>query len=214
MANGPGAIGIEDITFVSWNVHVGNGDIDAFVRDLRAVSTPAAGLSATTCSCCRRPCVRPAFHRHDDASGDAHSRGLRRHLPPTSTKSATAWPFIDLRAIHAQRRVTRYPAEDRGNAILSTLPLSEPVAVELPGERQRRVVIIAKAATISLAVVHLDALGGARRLRVFWTPWMRDAQVRYAAAVLPDGPLVIGGDLNTWHGRDEFAAAFSTSRLA
>ena len=95
-----------------------------------------------------------------------------------------------------------------GNAILSTLPLSEPVAVELPGERQRRVVIIAKAASISLAVVHLDALGGARRLRLFWTPWMRDLQVRSAAAVLPEGPLVIGGDLNTWHGRDEFAARF------
>jgi endonuclease/exonuclease/phosphatase family metal-dependent hydrolase len=103
------------------------------------------------------------------------------------------------------------PAEDRGNAILSTLPLSEPVAVELPGERQRRVVIIAKAATISIAVVHLDALGGARRLRLFWTPWMRDWQVRYAAAVLPDGPLVIGGDLNTWHGRDDSPRAFSTS---
>ena len=37
---------------------------------------------------------------------------------------------------------------------------------------------------------------------------MRDVQVRSAAAVLPDGPLVIGGDLNTWHGRDEFAARF------
>ena len=40
------------------------------------------------------------------------------------------------------------PAEDRGSAILSTLPLSEPIAVELPGERQRRVVIIAKAGSI------------------------------------------------------------------
>jgi endonuclease/exonuclease/phosphatase (EEP) superfamily protein YafD len=37
---------------------------------------------------------------------------------------------------------------------------------------------------------------------------MRDSQVRSAAAALPDGPLVIGGDLNTWHGRDEFAARF------
>ena len=103
---------------------------------------------------------------------------MRRHIPSTSSESAASSAFVDLRAIHAQRRVTDEPAEDRGNAILSTLPLTEPVAVELPGERQRRVVIIAKAASISLAVVHLDALGGTRRLRVFWTPWMRDSQVR------------------------------------
>ena len=30
----PETIGIEDITFVSWNVHVGSGDIRAFVKDL------------------------------------------------------------------------------------------------------------------------------------------------------------------------------------
>ena len=35
-ANTSRALGIEDITFVSWNVHVGNGDVRAFVADLRA----------------------------------------------------------------------------------------------------------------------------------------------------------------------------------
>ena len=78
------------------------------------------------------------------------------------------------------------PPEDRGNAILSTLPLSDPIAVELPGERQRRVVIIAKAASVSVAVIHLDASGGWKRLRVFWTPWMRDVQVSPTAAPLPE----------------------------
>src|SRR6185503_7542935 len=33
------------------------------------------------------------------------------------------------------------PAEDRGNAILSTLPLSDLTAIELPLERQRRVAL-------------------------------------------------------------------------
>jgi hypothetical protein len=100
------------------------------------------------------------------------------------------------------------PPEDRGSAILSTLPLSQPIAVELPGERQRRVIIMAKASSVWVAVVHLDALGGAPRLRVFWTPWMREMQVRATASVLPSGPLVVGADLNTWHGRDEQAARF------
>ena len=100
------------------------------------------------------------------------------------------------------------PAEDRGSAIVSTLPLSNPMAIELPGERQRRVVISAQIGTFSVAVVHLDALGGWNRLRLFWTPWMRDVQVRTTTSALPDpnGPLVVGADLNTWHGRDERAA--------
>ena len=80
--------------------------------------------------------------------------------------------------------------------------------IELPGERQRRVVISAQIGTFSVAVVHLDALGGWNRLRLFWTPWMRDVQVRTTTSALPDpnGPLVVGADLNTWHGRDELAA--------
>jgi len=105
------------------------------------------------------------------------------------------------------------PAEDRGSAILSTIPLSAPIAVELPGERQRRVVIIATAGPVSVAVVHLDALGGGERLRVLWTPWIRDVQIRTTAAALPGGPLVIGADLNTWHGRDELAARFLEQRF-
>ena len=100
------------------------------------------------------------------------------------------------------------PPEDRGSAILSTLRLTEPIALELPGERQRRVVIVARAGSVSVAVVHLDALGGLQRLWLFWTPWMRDVQVRSTASMLPDGLLVVGGDLNTWHGRDELAARF------
>ena len=98
---------------------------------------------------------------------------------------------------------TAEPQEDRGSAILSTLPLSEPSAVELPGERQRRVVVIAKAASVSVAVIHLDALGDARRMRLFGTPSIRELQARAIASVLPSGPLVVGADLNTWHGRDE-----------
>ena len=36
--------------------------------------------------------------------------------------------------------------EDRGNAIVSTLPLADPTVIELPLERQRRVVVAASIA--------------------------------------------------------------------
>ena len=210
MANGPGAIGIEEITFVSWNVHVGSGDVRAFVRDLTS-GVHTGGRAVSHYVLMLQEAVRtggvPPLTPH--ASGAAR---IAPHAPPHPVDIVEISRELGLSLIYVPSMRNgaspNDPAEDRGNAILSTLPLSEPVAVELPGERQRRVVIIAKAASISLAVVHLDALGGARRLRVFWTPWMRDSQVRSAAAVLPDGPLVVGGDLNTWHGRDEFAARF------
>ena len=51
------------------------------------------------------------------------------------------------------------PASDRGSAILSTLPLSEPIAVELPGERQRRVAIIATIALPSAELRQQACLG-------------------------------------------------------
>lgn len=209
-------VAIERITFVSWNVHVGRGDIRAFLKDLanglhtegrpvgdyvlmlqEAVRTEAVPpLTPAASGAVRIPAQRPAHEI--DIVAISRELGLSLIYVPSMRNGSAP----------------DEPAEDRGNAILSTLPLSQPVAIELPGERQRRVVIVGKVATVSVAVVHLDAFGGARRLMAFWTPWMRDAQVRSTAAALPDGPLVIGGDLNTWHGRDELAARFLERQFA
>jgi endonuclease/exonuclease/phosphatase family metal-dependent hydrolase len=104
---------------------------------------------------------------------------------------------------------------DRGNAIVSTLRLSDPIAVELPGERQRRVAIFAKlwlpsqdASLCSVGVVHLDALGAPTRLWLFGTTFMRELQVKALAPLFPESDLVVGADLNTWHGRQEPALRF------
>jgi hypothetical protein len=101
---------------------------------------------------------------------------------------------------------------------LSTMPLLNPVAVELPGERQRRVVIFATvaipspsgagASPIAVGVVHLDPLGSPRRLWLFGTPLIRELQVKALAPLFPDHDLVLGADLNTWHGPDEPAARY------
>ena len=94
--------------------------------------------------------------------------------------------------------------EDRGAAILSTMPLVDPHAVELPFERQRRVAIAARLVNLTrdddlwLVDVHLENRTGGRRL------WLEApaARARQARALvkkfLPDGPAVLGGDLNTW----------------
>jgi len=204
------SIGIEELTFASWNVHVGSGDIRAFVKDLTA-GRHTDGRQVGHYVLLLQEAVRtqgvPPLS--GTASGAARIRA-RAGVTPIDIVQIARELGLSLVYVPSMRNGASadVPAEDRGNAILSTLPLTEPVAVELPGERQRRVLIIAKAGPVSVAAVHLDALGGVNRLRVFWTPWMRDRQVRSAASSLPEGALVVGADLNTWHGRDELSARF------
>jgi endonuclease/exonuclease/phosphatase family metal-dependent hydrolase len=97
--------------------------------------------------------------------------------------------------------------EDRGNAILSTLPLSDFTAIELPLERERRVAVAAAiqgAGTdgmewnLKLACVHLESRGR-------WDTFYRglgDArldQVECLVNVLQsDDAILVGGDFNTW----------------
>lgn len=207
---------MDRITFVSWNVHVGRGDIRAFLKDL-ACGTHTEGRPVGDYVLMLQEAVRTETVPSLTPAASAAPR-IPAHRPAHEIDIVAISRELGLSLIYVPSMrngaAPDDPPEDRGNAILSTLPLTEPVAVELPGERQRRVVIVAKAATVSVAVVHLDALGGAHRLRAFWTPWMRDAQVRSAAAALPDGALVVGGDLNTWHGREELAARFLRRRVA
>jgi endonuclease/exonuclease/phosphatase family metal-dependent hydrolase len=118
--------------------------------------------------------------------------------------------------------------EDRGNAILSTLPLTDLAAIELPFERQRRVAV---AATISgatadgspwrlrLVSAHLDNMSGVRRLWVAGSEFGRLRQTRgLLRALSGDAPLVLGADMNTLFGfRDaayaEAALAFPDTRV-
>ena len=105
--------------------------------------------------------------------------------------------------------------EDRGNAILSTLGLSEYEAIELPFERQRRVAVSAKISGMSshdqnweLRVVstHLDNLVGPKRV---WFAAAELARLRQVRGLLqyigPDAGVVLGGDFNTWAGFEERA---------
>ncbi len=201
---------LSDVVFVSWNVHVGSGDIRSFVKDLRA-GVHTNGRRFPHYVLLLQEAVRtfgvPAF-----AAGAAGAKWIAPHNPvrPIDIVGVSEELGASLVYVPSMRNGSSDadPAEDRGSAILSTLPLSNPRAIEMPGERQRRVVISAQIGTFSVAVVHLDALGGSKRLRLFWTSRMRDVQAQTTTSALPDpnGSLVVGADLNTWHGRDEYAA--------
>jgi endonuclease/exonuclease/phosphatase family metal-dependent hydrolase len=100
---------------------------------------------------------------------------------------------------------------DRGNAILSTAPLSAVRAVELSFEKQRRVAIVARASgrtaagepwELTVANLHFDTSAGLTRGGPGAT---RSRQAEGLIEILNESepPIVVGGDLNTWWGDDE-----------
>jgi endonuclease/exonuclease/phosphatase family metal-dependent hydrolase len=103
--------------------------------------------------------------------------------------------------------------EDRGNAILSTLPLGNLAAIELPFEKQRRVAVAATINgqrpggatwTLRLANAHLDNISPSR----LWiaSEYARMRQARgLRDSLAGDSPLVLGGDFNTWFGFNDGA---------
>jgi endonuclease/exonuclease/phosphatase family metal-dependent hydrolase len=216
-------ISLAEVTFVSWNVHVGNGDVRAFVADLRA-GRLARNRKVGHFVLLLQEAVRaegvPPYER---GTAGAH-RIATRDMASADIVQLSRDLDLSLIYVPSMRNGNSLesPASDRGNAILSTLPLSEPVAVELPGERQRRVTIIstftlssdsASSMPVSVGVIHLDALGGPQRLWALWTPWMRERQIKLLESALPEGTLVLGADLNTWHGTDELAVRVLSHRF-
>jgi endonuclease/exonuclease/phosphatase family metal-dependent hydrolase len=120
--------------------------------------------------------------------------------------------------------------EDRGNAIISTEPLLDPLAVELPLARQRRVALGAAVSVTTPSGVrrlevlnaHLEPLSSPKALWIFTNP--RARQVRSILDLLESdryrsedvAGVVLGGDFNTVQGgtREEGyrqARAWSTS---
>jgi len=102
--------------------------------------------------------------------------------------------------------------EDRGSAILSTLPLADPVAIELPLEAQRRVAVLATVPDLGdspfrVVSVHFDVAGNI--LRVLGTGGsmrvrQNDGLTEALDLLDPERatPIVVAGDLNTWSARE------------
>jgi endonuclease/exonuclease/phosphatase family metal-dependent hydrolase len=199
------------LVVVSWNVHVGGGDLDTLLDQLTAghlgfavtdyvllieEAHRAGGLVPASIDTRTRVPRRISPHRTDrerqDIVGIARRRGLALYYVPTMRNGRDA------------------PYEDRGNAILSTLPLHDLTAIELPIDRQRRVAISAtvqgvdaqsRAWRLRVVTLHLDALVSARRLWIFATGWRGD-QARTVIDSLDhaEPAIVVGADLNTWLG--------------
>lgn len=188
----------DGLVVVSWNVHEGAGDVPELVARLRAGAFTGG-----------RPVTRFVLLLQE----------ARRHAGPAAGEPVPAGADI-VRAARdaglslyyvASKRIGggADAAPDRGNAILSTEPLSQFRAIELPFERQRRLAVEAVVSGVDvdgtpwrLRVVsaHLESTASGKRLRVLASvPRQRQARA-LVEAVAGDEPVVLGGDFNTWFG--------------
>jgi endonuclease/exonuclease/phosphatase family metal-dependent hydrolase len=199
------------IAIASWNDHVGGGDIDAFLSDLRAGRlTGGQPIS-------RFVVLLQEAYRGGPEVPEHAERALRwasAELPPgrqgPRDDAVSAARRLGLDAIYVPSMRNGAPGvtvEDRGNAILSTLPLTDVAAVELPLERQRRVAIEAtvtlRSAGAAVAVRLVDTHFTNMVMHHLWllSESGRSRQARALEQTVPrDGALVIGGDFNAWFG--------------
>jgi endonuclease/exonuclease/phosphatase family metal-dependent hydrolase len=196
----------DEITVVSWNTAVGDADVLAFARSL----PPGKPIVMMLQEVYRdgpevpRELVRDALYagflggagsRSHDIEAIAETLGMNAYYVPSMRNGP---PLIS--------------KEDRGNAILSNLPLSDLAAIELPFERQRRVAVAAtirgKTSTgadwqLRLVSTHLDNMVGPK---YGWLggEYGRARQARgLRDAVASEMPTILAGDFNTWFGYSE-----------
>jgi endonuclease/exonuclease/phosphatase family metal-dependent hydrolase len=194
------------LAVVSWNTHVGGGDITALADEVRSGRLTAARPRSMILLLQEVVRTGADVPRHP-----AHALEAAHQQPnwpggraPDLVESARA---LGLALFYAPSMRNGRPREDRGNAILSTARLSDLQAIELPLERQRRVVVAATVLvenagrTVPVRVIssHFTNLVGHH-------VWLlsEPARVRQARAlaqfVRGGGPTILGGDLNAWFG--------------
>jgi endonuclease/exonuclease/phosphatase family metal-dependent hydrolase len=202
------------IVLISWNIALGAGDLEALLADARP-SASSSGLVILVQEAYRDgPEVPTTLAADSSFAGrlDGHrSSGAREDIETIARRCG-----LNLYYVPSMRNGSPMTSdEDRGNAILSTLPLEELTAIELPFERQRRVAVAATAVgqssdgqpwRIRFVSAHLDNMVGARRL---WFAGGMYARARQAKALVEslrdDKTAVLGGDFNTWFGFGDLA---------
>ena len=211
---------IDELVFVSWNAHLAEGQLEELIARLRAGDL--TGGKAVTHFVLL---VQELYRRGDDVPvfdiRDRSAYAIRPRDPKVADIDDHA-AALGLSIFYApSMRNGPELREDRGNAIISTEPLLDPIALELPLARQRRVTLGAAVNVqttdgvkrLELVDAHLEPLSSPKTLWVFKNP--RRAQAR-AILHLLDHPrytdrsrtlgVVVGGDFNTVRaGADESA---------
>lgn len=212
-------VDLADLAVVTWNVRGGGGDVDSLVADLRNGRLDGRPTESFVL-------LLQEVFRSGPSVPDASTPGAefgKRVAPEPSWRQAQSIERVARRnRLHllyvpsARNGGSNDHREDRGNAILSTMPLVGMEALELPLEKERRVALASRIEVVSaggqttralLFNVHLD-------VRSAWGEFHRTLgagraeQARSIVEQYGRETIVLGGgDLNTWvRGNEERAA--------
>ena len=239
----PEAGDITGMRILSWNVNVGAGRLETLLpRLLDEAAADGVGLTIL---------LQETF-RAGDAVPDVYPaaldvpKAIRPRRPTMDVRDIAAKFGLSVAYVPSMRNgpaTALSEREDRGNAILSTEPLLDVRALELPFGKQRRVAVTALVAPrghgIAVGPV-LSAFASAtadrrsspqasggwsdrpayRSIRVVSTHFDTNGDRAAQAAALSerlmsftDAPLFVGGDLNSRGGADDNAVLALTSRI-
>jgi endonuclease/exonuclease/phosphatase family metal-dependent hydrolase len=199
---------VDRLVIITWNTHVGAGDVVRLAARLRSgvftSGTPVQHFVLLLQEAVRRGSAIPEI-------------APRIALPSAIGRGSEAMPVdeiartLELNLLYVPAMRNGSGREDRGNAILSTLPFDRPTVIELPFERQRRLALAARVHgrsssgtewRLRVATMHLDTSpalwrGGPAQAR------LRQTRALVSALSEPDERTIVAGDLNTWWGDDE-----------
>ena len=192
------------LTVVSWNVAIDAGDVAGYVKEIQA-SAPARPIALL---------LQEVFRSGDDiperAVGSEYADALGGSRADREIDDVARGLGMWLYYVPSMRNgAPGRRNEDRGNAILSSIPLYDFVAIELPFQRQRRVAVGATVRgmtrdgrewALRLASAHLDNMAGTRHVWI-GGEFARARQARgLRQALASQTPTVLAGDFNTWFG--------------
>ena len=221
----PAAGEITGMRILSWNVNVGAGRLETLLpRLLDEAAADGVGLTIL---------LQETF-RAGDAVPDVYPaaldvpKAIRPRRPTMDVRDIATKFGLSVAYVPSMRNgpaTALSEREDRGNAILSTEPLLDVRALELPFGKQRRVAVTALVAprghAITVGPVLWDRPAPApRAIRVVSTHFDTNGDRAAQAAALSerltsftDAPLFVGGDLNSRGGANDNAVLALANRI-
>jgi endonuclease/exonuclease/phosphatase family metal-dependent hydrolase len=207
----PSADSKRRLIIVNWNVHVGHGDVPGLIQKIsRAEESNGFGNPEFVLL------LQESFRHSAQIPASTGFTVPRRIAPPDPkmdieylARKLGWWMFYAPSMRNGDG--PGEDAEDRGNAILSSLPLADVEGFELPFAVQRRVALTAivldtqNRPKLRVAVTHFDTRAPVLQGWVFGGPAARNKQAQGFVSALRKFktdrlPLVVGGDLNTYIG--------------